>query len=280
MAASTAIAMLALAAVPSYADNKAGEAAFDRGDYLEAQRQWLAEAEKGDTTAQYNLATLLRLGKAGAPDPAGAAMWYERAAEQGHRRAQVNLGRLYLEGAGLPQDYGQALRWFERASDGGYSPGQYYLALIYRDGLGVDRNEGEALRLLQRAANQGLTDAAYALGELYQAGGEKFSANNEQALKWFAAAALDGHRRAQLALARAYETGSDIPADPARAAFWYGLAGDAGDAEAAAASDRLKVGLGAEQQVTLDRLQGMWSERQQKRAASNQTEAGQTGTGR
>ncbi len=72
----------------------AGETAYDKGDYQRALDLWLPPARAGVAAAEYNVATLLRLGRGGAPDYAGAAQWYLKAAEQGHLRSQVNLGRM------------------------------------------------------------------------------------------------------------------------------------------------------------------------------------------
>ena len=98
--AGVAAALICLQTATAVADNEAAEAAYDRGDYDSAMVQWLAEADRGDATAQYNVATLLRLGRGGAPNPKASAVWYRAAAEQGHLAAQINLGRLYLAGAG------------------------------------------------------------------------------------------------------------------------------------------------------------------------------------
>ena len=94
---------------PGMASTSEAEKAYDSGDYFEALELWLPLAEAGDTTAQYNVATLYRLGRGVPADPVVSVDWYLRAALNGHVRSQVSLGRMYLEGAGVERDVPQAL---------------------------------------------------------------------------------------------------------------------------------------------------------------------------
>ncbi len=86
-------------------------AAFDRGDYATALREWRPLAEQGDATAQYNLGAMYDKGQGVPQDDAEAVRWYRKAAEQGFALAQYNLGRMYYKGQGVPQDYVQAHMW-------------------------------------------------------------------------------------------------------------------------------------------------------------------------
>jgi len=74
------LVLLAWFVTPSNADFDAGVAAFERGDYATAFREFKPLAEKGETAAQYN------------------------------------LGLMYSQGRGVPQDYVQAHMWFNLAA--------------------------------------------------------------------------------------------------------------------------------------------------------------------
>ncbi len=72
---------------PAWAGLDEGEAAYDRGDYETALRE------------------------------------FRPLAEQGHAMAQNNLGLMYVGGLGVPQDYVQAHRWLDLAASI-FSPGE------------------------------------------------------------------------------------------------------------------------------------------------------------
>ena len=121
-----AVALLIGLATPSQADFQDGLAAFSRGDYAAAMREWRPLAEQGHAGAQYFLGNMYDFGQGVARDDAEAVKWYRKAAEQGQattrlgRRAiataQFSLGAMYADGAGVPQDYVRAYMWFNLAA--------------------------------------------------------------------------------------------------------------------------------------------------------------------
>jgi len=112
-------ALWLLPSVPSRAGFAEGFAAYDRGDYAAALREWRPLAERGDATAQYNLGFMYDNGQGVPQDYAEAVKWYRKAAEQGHARAQYNLGQMYEEGNGVAEDLVQADLWFGLAAENG-----------------------------------------------------------------------------------------------------------------------------------------------------------------
>ena len=74
------------------ADYDEGFAAFERGDYETAFREWLPLAEAGNATAQYNLGLLYDKGQGVPQDDQEALRWWRKAAEQGLAKAQAALG--------------------------------------------------------------------------------------------------------------------------------------------------------------------------------------------
>ncbi len=81
-----AVALLIALATPSQADFQDGLAAFSRGDYAAALREW------------------------------------RPLAEQGYAGAQFYLGVMYATGRGLPQDYAEAVKWYRKAAEQGKQP--------------------------------------------------------------------------------------------------------------------------------------------------------------
>ncbi|MCZ6845208.1 MAG: hypothetical protein O7F69_04845, partial [Alphaproteobacteria bacterium] len=70
-----AVILFLIAASACAQDSEKGLAAFERGDYATALREW------------------------------------RPLAEQGEARAQHNLGILYVEGKGVRQDFAEGLKW-------------------------------------------------------------------------------------------------------------------------------------------------------------------------
>src|SRR3954447_21203250 len=80
--------MSLLASEPALADMKDAWDAYDHGEYDKAAELFRAEADHGDSEAQYMMGQLYGEGHLGPRDFASAARWYEKAAQQGHPDAE------------------------------------------------------------------------------------------------------------------------------------------------------------------------------------------------
>ena len=98
-------------ALPALADFAAGLAAFQKGDYSTAAKEWRPLAEEGDAATQFNLGLLYLDGHGVPQDYTEAAKWFRRSAEQGYTEAQHNLGAMYGTGQGVRRDYVEAYKW-------------------------------------------------------------------------------------------------------------------------------------------------------------------------
>ena len=147
--------LLGGAGLNANADLAEGFAAYERGDYATALREWQPLAEQGDAAAQLTLGGMYRKGEGVPQDDKAAAQWYRRAAEQGVAVAQANLGMMYDKGQGVPQDHKAAAQWFRRAAEQGYAYAQGSLALMYAQGKGVPQNYVYAHMWLNIAASHG-----------------------------------------------------------------------------------------------------------------------------
>ncbi len=152
--------------IAACADQAAGVAAYEAGDYGKAFHEWKAAAEQGDILAMRNLGQLYRWGKGVERDLEKAADWYRRAADKGFEPAQLNLAFMYLDGQGVAQDLVEAARWFEMATLQRNPVAQYQLALLLDEGRGVPADRERALLLYRLAAEGGLAQAKLRLAEL------------------------------------------------------------------------------------------------------------------
>ncbi len=157
-------------APPAWADFQAGFAAWNRGDYATALREWKPLAEQGDADAQFNLGLMYSKGQGVPQDYAEAVKWFRKSAEQGDAAAQYNLGLMYRKGQGAPQDDAEALKWYRHAAEQGHASAQFQVGVRYEEGLGVPQDYTEALRWYGKAAEQGNAYAQTNLGVMYSFG--------------------------------------------------------------------------------------------------------------
>ena len=118
---SSLMLLCAVAAVLSAADFAKGLAAYKKGDYAAAAKEWRPEADEGDPAAQLNVGLLYLDGKGVPQDLIEAAKWFRRSAEQGNTEAQHNLGAMYATGQGVRRDYIEAYKWMNICAASGNS---------------------------------------------------------------------------------------------------------------------------------------------------------------
>ena len=136
------------------ADYDDGYAAYERGDYTAALREWLPLAEAGNANAQHNPSVMYRTGQGVPQDDAEAVRWFRLAAEQGNPLAQYNLGNMYANGQGVAQDDAEAVKWFRLAAEQGVAEAQFNLGLMYDNGQGVAQDDAEAHMWFDLAASR------------------------------------------------------------------------------------------------------------------------------
>lgn len=157
------VAVLLSFATPSaWAGFDDGVAAFDRGDYGIALREFRTLAGQGNAEAQFNVGIIYDYGHGVPPDYARAMEWYRKAAEQGFDAAQFNLGFMYDYGQGIPaENYAAAAKWYRKAAEQGYAKAQNSLGFMHYKGRGVPRNYEIAHMWYNLAAAQGDKNAAH-----------------------------------------------------------------------------------------------------------------------
>lgn len=123
IAAVVALAVSASATSAAPGELERAQAAYFRGDYVEAMMRFRPLAEEGDAHATFLIGYMYEKGRGIPQDDAKAAEWYDRAAALGNPFAQNNLGVLYKYGRGVPKDLVQSYKWFDLAASG-YLPAE------------------------------------------------------------------------------------------------------------------------------------------------------------
>lgn len=230
-----------------------------------ARACWRALALRGSAEAQLALAQSHET-QAGSNDEADwgeAVHWYEQAAQQGLAQAQYALGMLYAAGKGVEQDEALALHYLAAAAQQGVAsaavelaalstsaevaparaipaPGkkleafatqssaqnQFDLALMYEQGFGVPCDHEVALKWYRAAAAQGHGPAQYALGLALR------DNDPAEASRYMVAAAQQGHADAQMACARWIQDGRLRESNPFAAHMWVARAAEQGHPQA------------------------------------------------
>ena len=94
------------------ADFDEGLAAYERGDYSAAIKEFRILAEQGEADAQDMLGAMYASGRGVPRNYLEAVKWGKLAAEQGHGEAQLSLAMLYAFGMGVGEvDAVEAYKW-------------------------------------------------------------------------------------------------------------------------------------------------------------------------
>lgn len=171
----------------------------------------------------FGLCLLLTLQAGNAPSGANRQLLAD--AEKGDAEAQFKLGRAYAEGLGVPIDHAKAVAQYRRAAEQGHALAQYGLAWSYFRGEGVDESDIEGFRWIRKAADQGSREAQFSLAEIYASGNHGVDEDQRLAFHWSHRAASQGYIDGALRIARVYEEGEGLPKDYVLAYAWRSLGG-------------------------------------------------------
>ena len=117
LAIAVVVLLFALGAPSAWAGWDEGMAAYKRGDYATALREFRPLANQGDVRAENGLGVMYRHGRGVTQDYGQAVKWFRKAAAQGDACAQYNLGLVYDKSHGVYRAFGATFTSFtERAS--------------------------------------------------------------------------------------------------------------------------------------------------------------------
>ncbi|MEO7067281.1 MAG: tetratricopeptide repeat protein [Rhodanobacter sp.] len=129
-----------------------------------------AAARLGNAEAQYEFATMLRVGKLVNRDLVQSRAWYERSASQGYPKAQNDFASMLLNGMGGDKDGVTATVWYRRAAEAGCAMAQFALAQRYLHGDYVEVDDEQAVFWGTQAAANGHARGNTLLGNCYRFG--------------------------------------------------------------------------------------------------------------
>lgn len=197
----------------------------ERRDQLDNAEKWLRKAKQAEITDAGMFLALLLRDKRKAPRDAVPLL--EELANQGHPLAQVELARTLVQIYDDKESRSQAVGWLKAAIASGSLEGHLLLADWYQTGRHVERDLDLAFYLLREAAQKGSGDAQFELGECYAHGECGQTKNSVEAMRWYLAAAGNGHGEAARRLAKRYRQGDGAPQSESQAAHWEQVATDA-----------------------------------------------------
>lgn len=152
---------------PSMAGYSEGAAAYKKGDFEGALRNWKPLALGGHAMAQFKLGGMYAKGKGVDKNVVMAFEWYSKAAFNGHKRASYNKAFMLFNGIGVPRDEKEAFNLFHRlAVRNNMQEAQHAVALAYAEGRGVTRNFKQAKKWFEKAALVNYLTSQLALAEL------------------------------------------------------------------------------------------------------------------
>lgn len=187
------------------------------------------EAQKGDSTALFNLGLMYSRGQGCHQNNIKAAEFYNRAAALGNLKAQLNLANMYLKGNGIPEDISKAAILYELTASKGNIKSQYNLGVMYLNGDNFIQSYSKAIYYLEKAASQNHSNAQLILGFMYDHG-EGVLVNKNRAIDLYKKSAENHHPYAYYNLALIYHKGEPgiIEKDIMKAIKYYSLAAEYG----------------------------------------------------
>lgn len=129
-----------------------------------------AAAQAGDAEAQYEFATMLRVGKQVDRDLVRSRAWYARSAAQGYPEAQNDFASMLLNGMGGNKDGVTATIWYRHAAEAGCAVAQFTLAQRYLYGDYIEADDAQAAFWGAQAAANGYAQGSTLLGNCYRFG--------------------------------------------------------------------------------------------------------------
>ncbi|MBT6032384.1 MAG: sel1 repeat family protein [Kordiimonadaceae bacterium] len=178
-----------------FADLVKGLEAVQSGDFETAAKEFVIEAEKGNSEAQYLLHSMFLDGFGVNKDTNKAISYLKQSAENNHVEAQFIFGTHLLSGRYIEKNEKEAFKWNLKAANNGHLKAAASAGIQYMQGIGVDVNPKEGFEWHLKAAIQGLKESQYMLGAIYQ-----FGIGTEidyfESLKWIKSAAQNNHQQA------------------------------------------------------------------------------------
>ena len=204
------------------------EAAYERGDYVEARRIWQSLSTEGVPAALAGMGALHFHGRGVPQDYALAKSFYERAGE--HPKAVFSLGYMFEHGQGVPQNSSRAIELYDRAMGLGYDAAAQRAGDMYYHGRGVPQDYPAAMKWFAKAPHN--PEALAFLAYMFEQG-QGAARDVRKAVELYERAAAAGSNYAVCQLARLFYYGNGVTTNYRYAMELFQRAGDAGNGDAA-----------------------------------------------
>lgn len=185
---------------------------------LDEAFRWYSEAAmSGHPGAQARLGVLFMDGKGTAQDYGPGVDLLTRAMEMGEPLAIARLGLAHVHGHGVPADPQLGMQMLAKASEKGNGAAAYELAKIHLFGSAGTIDKSEAKKWFQISANLGFPNGQYVYGRDYVS-------DPVERLRLTFLAAHGGQRHAQYDVGQHFLNRTSPPADQNEAVKWFRLA--------------------------------------------------------
>ncbi|WP_299200854.1 SPOR domain-containing protein [uncultured Amphritea sp.] len=192
-------------------------------------------AEKGHPESAYRLGLAYQLGQGVGQSNSKARHWYQQAALAQHAKAQKLLGAMFETGAAGEKDQSKAYQWYLKAAQQGLVGAQLKVGTMLLEGRGVSANRASAQHWIRKAAEAENANAQVAMGVMLA------EIDPQESLSWYQRSAKQGNSLALQNLALVYYAGQGVEADHNKAAELAQQAVDAGNSEAAALLNLIRL---------------------------------------
>ena len=228
------VLVLAAGAMPVWADFAAGMAAYDRGDYQTAYKEWLPLAEAGDIEAGYRIGLLYKDGlgidrecekgqKMALQGRQSSAAGLETRRGQGpgrNWRCYSHRPSNLVDPRGVPMRGTRKAMYLEgKANEVGPELKGYNFDTFIR------KNPARAALLYRKAAEKGYASAQVRLGWLYYKG-IGVAQNEVEALEWTLKGAKQGDLIGKINLSLYFKKGAFIQSNVFSLMWYFVVAGD------------------------------------------------------
>jgi hypothetical protein len=162
-------------------------------DFSEALIRLIAEAQKGNILAVYDLGRIYSSGLGVDKNLEVAHEYYVKAlsgfneveAQKPWKYTEYRIGKMIASGLGTEQDYQKASEWLELSAEKKYKYAQYSLGSLYQRGQGVEKDLGKAFELYLKSGKQGFPYADFEVAKMFRdsIGTDKDESKSEQHFK-------------------------------------------------------------------------------------------------
>jgi|GEM_PF-645920 len=141
-------------------------------------------AECGNSTSQYQVATMYRDGTGTEKDNDASEKWFKRSTYSGLANFISLLADTYSRGMHIAKDDDAASKWYSLSADSGNANALYQIGMINVNGLLGQINIKNGLSFLYAAAERNDVRAMNMLGKIFK-NGIGVEKNSIESLKWF-----------------------------------------------------------------------------------------------